>query len=1245
MAEFKLGRIKFVWKGTWQASDSYYKDDVVSYGGNTYVCVAGHTSSTFDADLLAKWEQMSGGFDWQGAWLSGTLYKQGDIVKYGGNTYVCVSGHTASSGITPANISYWEVYTNGVSWKGDWTPSAPYFINDLVKYNSNVYITTTSHVAAATFDLTKFNQFVLGLEFVDSWNSATSYVVGEIVTYGGYSYVAQTNNNNSTPSPTSSDWDVVTTGFNVQGAWNASTVYKTGDVVQFGGWAYVASVNSQNQRPYVSTTGVNAGYWTVVVKGLQPNGAYNENTLYGPGDIVEVGGTSYIATATTSGVTPPNATFWQLMAQGSIGASLTARGDIAYREATGAVIGLHMQNGTYSASAVQEGYVLKARKILSPSTGLEPRWEEYGYTTNVWYVSLLGTDDVSNGYGRTLDRPFRTIKYATLQAASGSTIFVKTGTYAEQLPIRIPANVSIVGDELRTTIITPASGTSDDSITPNNRSRMFLMNNATVLRNFTLSGLVGDFTVDGTYVASAFTTVKRLTTGWPSLTASGCYVSLDPTGNISSKSPYIQNCTAIGTKAIGVLIDGSVQSGGYKSMVMNDFTQVIDDGIGVWAINGGRAELVSVFTYYNYIGYLAELGGILRALNGNNSYGTIGSFSCDIDPTDSGFSGLVNNYNNEAKIGKVWVGEGRIFAIGWNYGGQGYSTATISLDSAPLNGTNASVSPVFGDGVLSHVTLTSGGSGYQYITGTARQGGTNNNGTWLALAATDKMTTANQYLGMRITILNGAGSGQTGIISASMLIDGVSAFNKVVYVTTTSGTPGWETLSGSTIITALDASTQYDIVPEVTVVGGTPTATAVVRPIIDPSTFVMTAVYILDGGVGYTGTPTFTITDPQNTAEAVLVPQILNGAIRTVTYGNRGTGYTVATGTVTGDGFANIAQTGSSLAFSGFSKAPRPGAIITIAGQTGNFLVIQTTNISLETQGEGYADDKYTVTVSTPVSSTNPLVHGNAVTVYEKFSQIRLTGHDFLAIGSGNFASTAYPSVSTETYRKYREKITANNGRVFYVSTDQDGNLSVGDLFQVNQATGQATLNVTSFNLSGLNSLQLQTGVSISQFSADATLSANSDSIVPTQKAIRTYISSQLGSGSNNLQVNVLQAGKIYIQNNVISTFTGTNSDLSLAADGTGIIKLANTTTYDYSRTSIKSLSSTSVVNRQYVDEETRATVHAVMLDDNGNLTYTYDVGDDTATTLDGSAYTDYFVGSRNASVALSTAGNLQITY
>jgi len=93
MAEFKLGRIRFVWKGDWTPSTTYYVDDVIRYGGRTYICAIGHTSdgTDFNTDLdysPTKWNQMSDGQEWKGDWSTFTFYKLNDVVKYGGLLYI-----------------------------------------------------------------------------------------------------------------------------------------------------------------------------------------------------------------------------------------------------------------------------------------------------------------------------------------------------------------------------------------------------------------------------------------------------------------------------------------------------------------------------------------------------------------------------------------------------------------------------------------------------------------------------------------------------------------------------------------------------------------------------------------------------------------------------------------------------------------------------------------------------------------------------------------------------------------------------------------------------------------------------------------------------------------------------------------------------------------------------------------------------------------------------------------------------
>ena len=77
-----------------------------------------------------------------------------------------------------------------------------------------------------------------------------------------------------------------------------------------------------------------------------------------------------------------------------------------------------------------------------------------------------------------------------------------------------------------------------------------------------------------------------------------------------------------------------MQSGGNRSMLANDYTQLNDNGYGVIATNNALSELVSVFTYYCHTGYISSNGSQIRSLTGNNSYGVYGLVSEGADPDE-----------------------------------------------------------------------------------------------------------------------------------------------------------------------------------------------------------------------------------------------------------------------------------------------------------------------------------------------------------------------------------------------------------------------------------------------------------------------------------------------------------------------------------------------------------------------------------------------------------------------------------
>ena len=315
-------------------------------------------------------------------------------------------------------------------------------------------------------------------------------------------------------------------------------------------------------------------------------------------------------------------------------------------------------------------------------------------------------------------------------------------------------------------------------------------------------------------------------------------------------------------------------------------------------------------------------------------------------------------------------------------------------------------------------------------------------------------------------------------------------------------------------------------------------------------------VRMIEPGSGYVAAPSMTITDPNVTLAASYSVRRGVGALANPTFTNRGLQYATATATVTGNGYGDSYQLGYYLNVAGLPSNPTAGSNIQLALNGNYYKLVQVGNFL----GTGGGQSPYTARfqLSPAFTATNTPDHGTAITVRLKYSQVRLTGHDFLSIGTGGVVTTNYPNTPSQAPDPTKETVGNGGGRVFYTSTDQDGNFRVGTLFSVEQATGVASINADAFNLAGLNSLTLGSvalggsGATITSFSTDQYFTANSDNIVPTQKAIKSYITSQIGGGSSALNVNTLTAGVIYIAGNSISTTTGVQINVTATMNFTG---------------------------------------------------------------------------------------------
>jgi hypothetical protein len=249
-----------------------------------------------------------------------------------------------------------------------------------------------------------------------------------------------------------------------------------------------------------------------------------------------------------------------------------------------------------------------------------------GLIEKVYYVAEDGLD---TNDGKTLSTPFRTVKAAAIAASASlaanpgfpvyrQSIHVKTGYYIEEAPITVPSSTSIIGDDLRSVVIRPTAATSG--------SNLFLMNNGTYCYGLRLEGSTIDDLEDP---------------------RNGFFFAFAPGASIVT-SPYVQNCSAIytppdkfyapldsgsnppnplvGNGPGGMIVDDSVLDGysPLKSMIVDAYTQVAFNGIGICVRGAGYAQLVSFFTNFSRVGVYCIEGGQASLLNSNTTFGDYG---------------------------------------------------------------------------------------------------------------------------------------------------------------------------------------------------------------------------------------------------------------------------------------------------------------------------------------------------------------------------------------------------------------------------------------------------------------------------------------------------------------------------------------------------------------------------------------------------------------------------------------------
>lgn len=565
MAEFKLGRIRFVWKSTWNTATTYYKDDVIEYGGKIYICVIGHVSSAeffTDLDIVpSKWNIVSDGQSWQGEWQPQTDYIRDNIVRYGGTVYICKTDHTSAvdstTGLEP-DLAKWEVFAAGLEFKGEWATTYDYKANDLVKYGGSTYVCNTAHISAATdalgleADQSKWTIFNQGFDWKGDWSYPTRYKINDVVKFGASLWIVNAyHTSQSTFAADSAKWTKFVEGFQYEAEWNDAIGYQPGDVVKYGGNTYIAREDTLGPKPGVAggiVTGItnaatavvtsnlhelsngkkititgatgmtdvngeqywvgnvttntfslyldrarttpldSQGFgaftgtanwlvvdtpeWDIFSRGLRFIGDWDDdstNRQYLAGDVVRVGGYTYRCIVEHNNKQPPNTTYWEKLNTGfswrgvwlddqeyylgdtvrygdnsyvcvlghisegddasSLGGAANSRPDLDISGTYWNILAIGTEQSVlttkgdlvfYSGTAPVRLPIGEDGQVLTVSNDGTPNWEFLGKSTDVYYVAEHGTDAPAPIYGKNLDRPFKTIRYAAQQVERGT---------------------------------------------------------------------------------------------------------------------------------------------------------------------------------------------------------------------------------------------------------------------------------------------------------------------------------------------------------------------------------------------------------------------------------------------------------------------------------------------------------------------------------------------------------------------------------------------------------------------------------------------------------------------------------------------------------------------------------------------------------------------------------------------------------------------------------------------------------
>ena len=689
---------------------------------------------------------------------------------------------------------------------------------------------------------------------------------------------------------------------------------------------------------------------------------------------------------------------------------------------------------------------------LTSSQALGKGTVQVGIKTSIGktiYVSYLGSD---TNTGLVESDAKRTIKAAAALALSGDTIKVFPGTFVENNPITLAANVSVQGTELRNCTVTPQNP-GLDLFYVNNGCHMTNLNfngspatnNAAVVSFVPLAGVSSnrffdaarmirlnlDFIANETvgyltstdYRSPAFTigvsTIRNCKEDIVSIFKAVCF-DITRGGNSKSvgagKSYYteagaLQHIVGVKTETIDALnyaagiarscinnVSFAKTSGGnYQSY----YTQVKDLGMQPDGAYGNQ----SLSGCANVVSAIYSCVGIITTVI-NNGLGALGGAGINTTyPAD--YDGQTSNNWSSTKIGLTT-----------------YSPGVGNIDKGPY--------------IRNCTNFIANSIGLKVDGFNAEPGDQDDIGVTGSMSV-DSYTQYNQG-GIGVSITNG---GYAQLVSIFTICDDIAIYTSsggqcdITNSNSSFGNYGLYSVGvgGNTTRSIYrytgTATTEATARANVITISGVGTN----RPYDGQSCYFGTLYYNINtirvdgGGSGYTGQPTVTISNPTgpNGVVAQASATVVNGSVTAINLLNSGSQYL---------------GVGASVTIAGPA-----GAGTTATASVSNYQPIYYKVAAATLPSAGISTVTFLQTLNNTVSA--------GTTVYFARGSLQLASTiSFEHVGAGTNIFTAKPALGGVVIPE-NKVVQIDGGTVTYTSTDQSGNFNIGDGVVINQSTGQ----------------------------------------------------------------------------------------------------------------------------------------------------------------------------------------------